>query len=174
MNRSLVNWILITLALLAGVIYHYEWRIADLKLENTRLSERLTFLEPPTPQIVLPKVPIEFPYTAHEVMNKGSEITYRTLEINDQWNRPVYIPLWHSQAWDSNRFCYVPRLIENSRHRVFIYQGGGSYWFDLSPTMGFTDDTSPMGIAFKTGEEVAIIALEARIKEVIKLTISYR
>ena len=35
--------------------------------------------------------------------------------------------------------------------------------------MGFTDETAPMGIAFKTGEEVAIIALEARVNKIIKL-----
>lgn len=169
MNRSLISWILITLVLVLGVVCFYERRLTSLKSENIRLTNRLTFLEPPAPQLIWPEALTTFPHTARKVMEKGSKITCRTLELNDKWNRPLYIPLWHSDAWNSNRFCYVPRLIENNRHRVFIYQGGGSYWFDLSPTMGFTDDTSPMGIAFKTGEEVAIIALEARVKEIIKL-----
>ena len=34
--------------------------------------------------------------------------------------------------------------------------------------MGFTDDTGPMGVAFKSGDEVAIIALEAVIKKILK------
>ncbi|MGE5544311.1 MAG: hypothetical protein ACM3UW_04995 [Bacillota bacterium] len=168
MNRNTVYWVLITLMLLSGIVCYYEYRIAGLISENDAYAKRLTFLEPPLPQVILPEVPAAFPYTADEVMKRGTRIAYRNLEINNKWTRPVYIPLWHSKAWNNDRFCYVPRLIENNRHRVFIYQGGGSYWFDLSPTMGFTDDTAPMGIAFKAGDEVAIIALEASIKEIVK------
>lgn len=168
MNRNLVYCLLLTLILLLGTICYYEYRLAALRSENRALAERLSFLEPPVPQVIYPETPPVCPYTAEEVMNKGSDISFRTLEINDKWVRPIYIPLWHSDAWNSDRFCYVPRLIENNRHRVFIYQGGGSYWFDLSPTMGFTDDTAPMGIAFKSGDEVAIIALEAVIKKILK------
>lgn len=168
MNRNTLYWVLITLTLMAGTICYYEYRLASLIAENQAYTRRLDFLEPLVPQVIRPEAPAEFPYTAHEVMKRGSKIGHRNLEINDKWVRPIYIPLWHSKAWNNDRFCYVPRLIENNRHRVFIYQGGGSYWFDLSPSMGFTDDTAPMGIAFKTGDEVAIIALEAIIKEILK------
>ncbi|NLW43857.1 MAG: hypothetical protein GXY92_01585 [Syntrophomonadaceae bacterium] len=168
MNRNSLYSLLLTLMLLLGTICYYEYRLAGLMSENKALAERLTFLEPATPRVIHPDPPPVFPYTADEVMSKGFSISYRTLEINDKWVRPIYIPLWHSTAWNSDRFCYVPRLIEYNRHRVFIYQGGGSYWFDLSPTMGFTDDTAPMGIAFKSGDEVAIIALEAVIEKILK------
>ena len=169
MIRNAVCWALITLTLLAGVICFYQLRITALNSENAELRNRLSYLEPPTPQTIQPRIPATLPYTVDEVMKKGTKIKFRTLETNDKWNRPIYIPLWHSKAWNSDRFCYVPRLIEDNRHRVFVYQGGGSYWFDLSPTMGFTDETAPMGIAFKTVEEVAIIALEARVNKIIKL-----
>jgi len=168
MNRNTLYWVLITLILLSGIVCHYEFRLASLISENRTYSKRLAFLEPPSPQIIQPAVPAAFPYAAGEIMKRGLAIKYRTLEVNDKWVRPIYIPLWHSKAWNNDRFCYVPRLIENNRHRVFVYQGGGSYWFDLSPNMGFTDDTAPMGIAFKTGDEVAIIALEATIKKILK------
>lgn len=169
MNRSTVYWIVITFTLLAVVVCLYERRIDTLTYENDIFHKRLTYLEPPAPQVIPSQVPPTLPYTTDEVMKKGSKINFRTLEINDKWNRPIYIPLWHSKAWNNGRFCYVPRLIESNRHRVFIYQGGGSYWFDISPSMGFTDDTAPVGIAFKGREEVAIIALETKINEVRKL-----
>jgi len=169
MDRKMGVWIVITVILLAVVSGYYEWRLSHYKSENKYLAQRLHFLEPPAPKVISPSQPERMPYSAYQVMEKGAAVDYRTLELNNAWVRPLYIPLWHSKAWNCGRFCYIPRLIENNRHRVFIYQGGGSYWFDLSPTMGFTDDTSPMGIAFKTGDEVAIIALEARIKQIKKL-----
>jgi hypothetical protein len=169
MNRSTIYWVLITFTLLTGVVYFYESRIAALSAANIELRQRLTYLEPPSPQIIWSQDLPTLPHSIDEVMKKGSRIKFRTLEINDKWNRPIYIHLWHSKAWNSGRFCYVPHLIESNRHRVFIYQGGGSYWFDISPSMGFTDDTAPVGIAFKVREEVAIIALEAKIKDIFKL-----
>jgi hypothetical protein len=107
------------------------------------------------------------PHSADQVLRHGVKITFRSLEINRNWIRPLYIPIWHSTSWNGRRFGYIPQLIENNRHRVFIYRGGGSYWFDLSPAMGFTDDASPEGIAYKAGDEIAIIALESHV-DVIK------
>lgn len=169
MKRTLAYILVIMLLAQTAVVVTYEKRLNDLKAINASLEGRLANLEPLTPRVIAAPKPIAFPYPARKVMDEGTSITFRTLEINDKWQRPLYIPLWHSTSWKCERFSYLPRLVENNRHRVFIYRGGGSYWFDLSPAMGFTDDTSPMGIAFKTGDEAALIALEARITKVTKL-----
>ncbi|NLB17285.1 MAG: hypothetical protein GX825_00760 [Syntrophomonadaceae bacterium] len=169
MNKSLQAGILLTLFLIGGIICFYQHQLADLRKEYQHLLSRLNYLEPSHPQLIIPEEDDSFTYSVRQVLEEGASIKWRTLENNDTWRRPLYIPLWNSKSWNCNRFSYVPNLIENNRHRVFIYEGGGSYWFDLAPTMGFTDDTSPVGIYFKNPEEVAIIALEARIKDVIKL-----
>lgn len=168
MKRTLACIIILLLLSLLAVIVAYEKQLTAAKSENGMLAKRLASLEPETPQVIASLRTTDFPYSAKQVLTQGELLDFRTLEIDNEWQRPVYIPLWHTTSWKSERFCYLPRLVENNRHRVFLYQGGGSYWFDLSPAMGFTDDTSPMGVAFKTRDEVAVIALESRIKKIVK------
>lgn len=140
-----------------------QQRLHSLQEENRRLTERISCLEPAEPYTIKTKKKISFPYTGRQVLDSGVSVEYRTLELNNQWERPIYNSVWHSTCWNSPRFSYIPRLVEYNRHRVFIYEGGGSSWFDLSPAMGFNDQDSPLGIAFKTRYETAIIALEAKI-----------
>jgi len=169
MNRSLSAGIMLALFLVGGIICFYQYQLTSLRRDYQHLLSRLNYLEPSHPQLIIPDDDQVFSYSALRVLEEGVSLKWHTLEKNESWLRPVYIPLWNSKSWNCNRFCYVPNLIESNRHRVFIYQGGGSYWFDLAPTMGFTDDTAPVGISFKNAEEVAVIAVEARIKDVIKL-----
>lgn len=168
MKRSVVILNLLFFLAAAAFCILAQSRAERLREENLALKFRLQRLEPESACLVPAHKP-KLPFSGTEVLSRGKNLEFRTLELNRSWQRPLYIPLWHSTAWNCERFSYLPRLVENNRRRVFIYQGGGSYWFDLSPAMGFTDDTSPMGIAFKSSGEVAIIALEARIKEVKKL-----
>ena len=106
MIRNAVCWALITLTLLAGVICFYQLRITALNSENAELRNRLSYLEPPTPQTIQPRIPATLPYTVDEVMKKGTKIKFR-LGDNDKWNRR-FISLVHSKAWNSDRsamFC---------------------------------------------------------------------
>lgn len=134
--------------------------------ENTELKKRLDSLEPRTP-ILVEKMPCDiWRDSAEKVIAEGEDLTCRTLEINSTWRRPDYLPVYHSTAWRSRRFSYVPRLLAMRGHRVFLFDGGGSDWFTLLPMMGFDDTTCPVGIASKTRIETVIIALEAQIQSV--------
>lgn len=59
----------------------------------------------------------------------GSKIPFATVYKNLNWQRPAYDPLWHSINW---RWSNVPFKIAYQQHIVYDYQGGGSWWYDLS------------------------------------------
>lgn len=140
-----------------------------LNTDNVYLKKRLAYLEPQVPRKIMPPSYRGWKYPVSKILSQGQSLAYRTLELNRNWQRPLYIPQWHSTSWQSERFAYVPRLVEYNRHRVFVYPGGGSYWFDLAYDMGFTDDTCPVGVSLKSQTEVAVIALEASITDIRKL-----
>jgi hypothetical protein len=101
-------------------------------------EERLKALEPSEPKTIydyelLPDRDISmfkeevFPISL--VQKKGSKIPFATVYKDLNWQRPAYSPFWHSTNW---RWSNVPFLIANQQHIVYSYQGGGSWWYDLS------------------------------------------
>ncbi|WP_160317192.1 hypothetical protein [Oxobacter pfennigii] len=63
------------------------------------------------------------------VQREGSNIPFVTVYKNLNWQRPAYDSLWHSSNW---RWSNVPTNMSYQQHRVFDYEGGGSWWYDLS------------------------------------------
>lgn len=78
------------------------------------------------------------------VQKKGSNIPFKVVYRNLNWQRPAYDPYWHSSSW---RWSYVPLNIAYQQHIVFSYQGGLSEWYDLSSYLalpGGTGGPSPI------------------------------
>jgi hypothetical protein len=125
------------------------------KSEYTPMTceERLKALEPSEPKTIydyelmpdrdLSKfeeevLPISF------VQKKGTVLPFVTVYKDLNWQRPAYDPFWHSTNW---RWSYVPRKIAYQQHIVYDYQGGGSWWYDLSQELALppgADGPSPI------------------------------
>lgn len=78
------------------------------------------------------------------VQKKGINIPFKVVYRDINWQRPAYDPAWHSSSW---RWSYVPLKIAYQQHTVFSYQGGLSWWYDLSSDLalpGGTGGPSPI------------------------------
>lgn len=78
------------------------------------------------------------------VKEKGSKVPFVTVYKDLNWQRPAYAPAWHSSAW---RWSYVPLKIAYQQHIVYSYQGGASWWYDLSNDLALpagADGPSPI------------------------------
>ncbi|QGU95418.1 hypothetical protein GOM49_10250 [Clostridium bovifaecis] len=78
------------------------------------------------------------------VQKTGIKVPFSTVYKDLNWQRPVYSPLWHSSSW---RWSYVPLNMAYQRHIVFDYQGGLSWWYDLSSYLALPngiDTASPI------------------------------
>lgn len=116
-------------------------------------DEKLNLLEPSKPKTIydyelLPDrdmskfkkeiVPISL------VQKKGSNIPFKVVYKDLNWQRPAYDAAWHSSFW---RWSYVPLNLAYQQHIVFDYQGGLSWWYDLSSNLalpGGTGGPSPI------------------------------
>lgn len=161
-----IGWTgIIIIALLFTGLAGFKARENRWQEQTALLQERLNRLEP--------QRPIEVPaswvaLTADPIdLADGKPISYRSLEINDRWRRPVYVPVYHSTARRDGRFSAIPRLLRSAQHRVFYFDGGGSAWFDLCPRMGFTETTAPVGIGMKRPEEAVFVILGGRVQRVV-------
>ena len=63
------------------------------------------------------------------VQKNGSKVPFVTVYKDLNWKRPAYDPIWHSSNW---RWSYVPLNIAYQQHIIYSYEGGGSWWYDLS------------------------------------------
>lgn len=78
------------------------------------------------------------------VQKNGIEIPFVTVYKNLDWQRPAYVPAWHSSSW---RWSYIPTNMAYQQHIVYSYLGGASWWYDLSNYLALpsgTDVASPI------------------------------
>lgn len=71
------------------------------------------------------------------VQKNGSNVPFVTVYKNLNWQRPAYDESWHSTYW---RWSYVPINMAYQQHKLFSYQGGGSWWYDLSHNLALSVD----------------------------------
>lgn len=101
-------------------------------------EERLKSLEPAQPKTIydydlLPEKNIDkykeevLPISL--IQKKGIKVPFITVYKNLNWQRPAYDSAWHSSYW---RWSYSPLNMAYQQHKVFSYQGGNSWWYDLS------------------------------------------
>lgn len=115
--------------------------------------ERLNFLEPANPKTIydyelLPEKNIstfkEKVLPISLVQKNGSNVPFVITYKNLSWQRPAYDPIWHSSSW---RWSYIPVNMAYQQHIVYSYQGGLSWWYDLSHYLALpngTDGPSPI------------------------------
>jgi hypothetical protein len=125
-------------------------RTVSAKSEHTPMTweEKLNLLEPSNPKTIydyelLPDrnlstfkekvLPISL------VQKNGSKIRFLTVYKNLNWQRPAYDPIWHSSSW---RWSYVPLNMAFQQHIVYSYQGGLSWWYDLSSYLDLPSGTA--------------------------------
>jgi hypothetical protein len=72
------------------------------------------------------------------VQKNGSKVPFVTVHKDLNWQRPAYYPTWHSSSW---RWSYVPLHMAYQQHIVYSYQGGLSWWYDLSIYLALPDGT---------------------------------
>jgi len=70
------------------------------------------------------------------VQKNGIKIPFVTVYKNLDWQRPAYDPAWHSSSW---RWSYIPLNMAYQQHIVYSYQGGLSWWYDLSNYLALPD-----------------------------------
>ena len=116
-------------------------------------EEKLNLLEPANPKTIydyelLPDRNIntfkEKVLPISLVQKNGSKVLFVTFYKDLNWQRPAYDPTWHSSSW---RWSYVPLNMAYQQHIVYSYQGGLSWWYDLSNYLalpGGTGGPSPI------------------------------
>lgn len=136
-------------------IFFQYTRTVSAKSESTLMpcEERLNLLEPLKPKTIydyellsdrnlssfkLKVLPISL------VQKNGIKVPFVTVYKDLNWQRPAYDPVWHSSSW---RWSYVPLNMAYQQHIVYSYQGGLSWWYDLSSYLalpGGTGGSSPI------------------------------
>ncbi|WP_197259175.1 hypothetical protein [Paenibacillus dendritiformis] len=96
-------------------------------------KQQLGNLEPPSP-VTLPNPPFrqsEPPQnllSILDVLKKGKSIAYDVIADLPQWDRPSYLPYWHSTY---ERWSYVPNRIHFAKHRLFTSPTSASALYDF-------------------------------------------
>jgi len=103
------------------------------------------------------------------IQKNGSKITFTTVYKNLNWQRPAYDPYWHSSSW---RWSYVPLNMAYQQHIVYSYQGGLSWWYDLSSYLALpsgADGSSPIhksAFTIKYPYVIRLIVFKFNIKSI--------
>ena len=116
-------------------------------------EEKLNLLEPANPKTIydyelLPDRNIrtfkEKILPISLIQKNGINVPFVIVYKNLNWQRPAYDPIWHSSSW---RWSYILFNMAYQQHIVYSYQGGLSWWFDLSNYLALpngTGGTSPI------------------------------
>ena len=124
-------------------------RAVSAKSEHSPITceEKLNLLEPSKPKTIydyelMPDKNIStfkgevFPISL--VQKNGNKVSFVTVYKDLNWQRPSYYPTWHSSSW---RWSYVPLHMAYQQHIFYSYQGGLSWWYDLSSYLALPDGT---------------------------------
>ncbi|WCF11372.1 hypothetical protein NDS46_14960 [Paenibacillus thiaminolyticus] len=103
------------------------------QLENLEPASPVTLPNPPFQQSQPPEnlLPIS------DVLKKGKPIAYDVIADLPQWNRPSYLPYWHSTY---GRWSYVPNRIHFAKHRLFTSPTNASVLYDFTHNVGIVKE----------------------------------
>ncbi|GKU27481.1 hypothetical protein CFOLD11_43080 [Clostridium folliculivorans] len=73
------------------------------------------------------------------VLKDGIDIPFVSIYKDLDFQRPAYAQQWHSSYW---RWSYMPVNLANQQHKLFLYSGGLSVWYDLSNELVLPGDLS--------------------------------
>lgn len=155
MGSDIVRARFFCICLIAFIILFQSNVTGFAKRQSTPMTceERLKSLEPTEPKTVYDYELLRnrdintfkekvFPISI--VQKKGTLVPFVTVYKDLDWLRPVYSPIWHSSSW---RWSYVPLNMTYQRHIIYDYQGGLSWWYDLSSYLALpsgADGPSPI------------------------------
>lgn len=143
---------------------------------SAEYEQRLLRLEPKEPKLfydyqLLPERDLskflKNQYPIKEAIDKGNDVTFETVYHDSAWKRPAYHPDWHST---NLRWSNIPLHLANQQHRLYIYQGGGSWWYDLSeylvlpPSSYFPSPINKFAFTIKYPFVTRIIVMNATVK----------
>jgi hypothetical protein len=135
--------------LLFFILFFQYTRTYAAKNEHPHMicEEKLNLLEPTNPKTIydyelLPERNIstfkEKVLPISLVQKNGSKIPFVIVYKSLNWQRPAYDPIKHSSAL---RWSYVPLNMAYQQHVVYSYQGGLSWWYDLSNYLALPNGT---------------------------------
>ncbi|MBU3201658.1 hypothetical protein LL037_12160 [Clostridium estertheticum] len=137
------------ISILCFFLFFQYTKIGVAKNEHTpmKCEEKLNLLEPAKPKTIydyelLPERNIstfkEKVLPISLVQKNGNKVPFAIAYKNLNWQRPAYDPIWHSSL---RRWSYVPLNMAYQQHIVYSYQGGLSYWYDLSSYLALPNGT---------------------------------
>ncbi|EHQ61046.1 hypothetical protein PDENDC454_17328 [Paenibacillus dendritiformis C454] len=132
--KSFLFIMIITFAALTPRSLSYAYSPHDKQqLENLEPASPVTLPNPPFQQSQPPEnlLPIS------DVLKKGKPIAYDVIADLPQWNRPSYLPYWHSTY---GRWSYVPNRIHFAKHRLFTSPTNASALYDFIHNVGIVKE----------------------------------
>ncbi|BFH68806.1 hypothetical protein J27TS7_23780 [Paenibacillus dendritiformis] len=137
MNTSLKSLLFITIITFGAVAPHsLSYALSPPN------KQQLGNLEPPSP-VTLPNPPFqqskppENLRAISDVRKKGKTIAYKVIADLPQWDRPSYLPYWHSTY---ERWSYVPNRIHFAKHRLFTSPTNASALYDFIHNVGIVKE----------------------------------
>lgn len=101
------------------------------------------------------------------VISSGRKIDFETVLNKPEWQRYAYKKSWHSSYW-GGRFSYVPWLVHNALHRIFVTYPYAHGLFDFSYDVGIEEH--PLDIKSKGPFDKLVVAvMQADVKGVYTL-----
>jgi hypothetical protein len=113
--------------------------------ENKKLQETISSIFPKENKIMYenpyrmygdmkPKIKT---YRLDEVVSKGKNVKFKSLEKDYSYNRPIYTSMWKDFSFRG--WLEIPYKVSEGGHRLFIFPIGGSSNFDFEGSLGFNE-----------------------------------
>ena len=117
--------------------------------ENLSLKKELSYFVPLEDKEITQEkcrpVPSEFPFEIPDIKTirlKGKEINFNMNYRNDNYERPVYDPLWLENY--RKRWCFLPKQICYNRHRLFLIPENKEEQPDFFGVLSFHESYKPV------------------------------
>lgn len=101
------------------------------------------------------------------VIKTGKEIPVQFDYNNPDWERPAYKSYWHSSY---GRWSYVPNLIHNAIHRMFVTFTTASVFYDFVHDLGIAEESDDfIKHSGEPYDRIEMVVMQTEIEKIVTL-----